>query len=184
MIKQAKYLSNIAVGERFIYEKEIYLKINHLCFIDASNTVTVNLDTNTIVILNNDTKVLVYENAEITKATEIQEKYDILFSMSNPESPFETLPQYAIDRDVFSQIFSDACEALYDVTNFEWDDFKAWYYSDEWYILHKDSGTLINWYKHCGRTNTCNKVLTIEQYKEFAEMFMNELNAYKEYHHI
>lgn len=28
---------------------------------------------------------------------------------------------------------------------------------DEFYIIHFHSGTIINWYKHLGRTNTCNK---------------------------
>ena len=28
---------------------------------------------------------------------------------------------------------------------------------DEFYIIHFRSGIIINWYKHLGRTNTCNK---------------------------
>ena len=39
---------------------------------------------------------------------------------------------------------------------------------DEFYILHRDSGILINWYKHAGRTNTCNKPdFTLDDFREF-----------------
>ena len=88
-----------------------------------------------------------------------------------------TLKQYAIDRDLFIEIFSPVYEMLWDVYPYEGADFKFWMCDDEIYLLHKDSGTLINWYKHLGRTNTCNKDLSIEEYKEFVRMLYEELTG-------
>ena len=104
-----------------------------------------------------------------------KERYDIIFRSANPESPFETLPQYALDRDDFEKIYGNISEALMNESWYETSDFKGWYNDDEWYILHKPSGTLINWYKHCGRTNTCNKVLTIKQHEQFAKMILEDM---------
>lgn len=87
----------------------------------------------------------------------------------------ETLKQYAIDRDLFIEIFREIEDYIWDVYPYEGDDFKFWGYDDEWYLLHKDSGTLVNWYKHLGRTNTCNKNLSVEEYKTFVKMFIDEL---------
>lgn len=76
----------------------------------------------------------------------------------------QEIPQYSFDRDdfvdAFKKIFSNdeifelevACQErklLY--------DFLLYYAYDEFYIIHLSSGTIINWYKHLGRTNTCNK---------------------------
>lgn len=85
------------------------------------------------------------------------------------------LNQYAIDRDLFIEIFREIEDYIWDDPDYEGDDFKFWGYDDEWYLLHKDSGTLVNWYKNLGRTNTCNKKLTIEEYKMFVKMFIEEL---------
>ena len=75
------------------------------------------------------------------------------------------LPQYHFDRDLFVDTFSKvftldeicglemACQAHASSSEFL-------LYYDEWeefYIIHLKSGTIINWYKHLGRTNTCNK---------------------------
>lgn len=89
-------------------------------------------------------------------------------------NPFEDLEQYPIERIIFANMFNHIAEILYESS-----DFKAWYYEDEWYILHKPSGTLINWYKHCGRINTCNKTLSVAQYQEFANMFLEDINDNK-----
>lgn len=73
------------------------------------------------------------------------------------------LPQYHFDRDEFCDIFHEVftSDEIYDIevlcqstTNL--DDFVLLYNEDEFYILHRDSGIMINWYKHLGRTNTCN----------------------------
>jgi len=90
----------------------------------------------------------------------------------------DTLKQYAIDREVFTRIFLriyklDMDDYLY---NYEGHSFKAWKYDDEFYILHKDSGTLVNWYKHLGRTNTCNKNLSLVEYLQFVTMFLDEID--------
>ncbi len=99
---------------------------------------------------------------------------------------FDELDQYAIERDLFSDIFDTidmyACNGH---LPFEGPNFRFWCHEDEVYILHKLSGTLVNWYKigHTGRTNTCNKNLSESQYRLFAEMLISELKAYgvKEY---
>lgn len=89
----------------------------------------------------------------------------------------KTLPQYAIDRELFTSIFSSIIPIMYDIfPDYEGHDFKAWRsYDDECYILHKPSGTLVNWYKHLGRTNTCNKNLSIDEYTQFVNMFIEEV---------
>ena len=43
---------------------------------------------------------------------------------------------------------------------------------DEFYIIHFPSGTIVNWYKHVGRTNTCNKNLTLDDLREFKKMLL------------
>lgn len=73
----------------------------------------------------------------------------------------KTLPQYHFDRDdftkVFQQVFKDhvidvevACQEHKST-----DSFLLYYKEDDFYILHFESGVLINWYKHIGRCNTC-----------------------------
>ena len=76
----------------------------------------------------------------------------------------KTLPQYHFERDkfveAFKKIFSDEeIEKVLDlcINKTYLDDFLLTHYEDEFYIIHLDSGTIINWYKHLGRTNTCNK---------------------------
>lgn len=47
----------------------------------------------------------------------------------------------------------------------------------EFYIIHLDSGMMVNWYKHLGRTNTCSQSnRTIEDYYEFFKLFKEELD--------
>lgn len=76
----------------------------------------------------------------------------------------QELPQYHFDRDkfvnAFKRIFS--VDEIYEVEvacqeHRCLDGFHLYYADDEYYIIHLDSGTIINWYKHLGRTNTCNK---------------------------
>lgn len=76
----------------------------------------------------------------------------------------ETLSQYHFDRselvEVFDEVFASDQYIDIDVACSgccQSDEFALFRYGDEFYILHKDSGVLINWYKHLGRTNTCNK---------------------------
>lgn len=76
----------------------------------------------------------------------------------------QELPQYHFDRDEFVESFKKvfstdeifelevACQEHRSLL-----DFHLYYAEDEFYIIHLQSGTIINWYKHLGRTNTCNK---------------------------
>lgn len=76
----------------------------------------------------------------------------------------ETLPQYHFDRnefvDAFYKVFTN--DEIIDLdcdcsTRRVTDEFILDRCDDEFYIIHRNSGTMINWYKHLGRTNTCNK---------------------------
>lgn len=107
----------------------------------------------------------------------MEELFDTLINKFGTRNNLKTLPQYALDRDVFCEIFGPIYEILIDVYPYEGYAFKFWYNNDEWYILHKQSGTLINWYKHLGRTNTCNKDLSLDEYKEFVRMLYEELTG-------
>ena len=88
------------------------------------------------------------------------------------------MKQYPIERDVFCEIFGKIYDDFYDAFyNTTTESFKVWRYDDEFYILHLESGTIINWYKHLGRCNTCNKDLSIEEYKKLANDLYNELEG-------
>ena len=95
----------------------------------------------------------------------------VYYETKNPL--FQDLPQYHFDR-------SDMCEIL-DVDFMWWfwdhleertDEFLLTRSDDEFYIIHFTSGTIINWYKHMGRTNTCNKNLTLDDLREFKKMLL------------
>ena len=84
------------------------------------------------------------------------------------------MEQYHIERDLLCKIVDE--EFNYDtlmdlfcygaIKNTE--NFTAFRVGDEFYILHRDSGMMINWYKHLGRTNTCSQEhRTAEDYREF-----------------
>lgn len=87
----------------------------------------------------------------------------------------ETLPQYHFTREDFVRVMLDVftTEEWIDLevecgANMHIDEFTLMRFEDEFYILHRDSGTLINWYKHAGRTNTCNKPdFTLDDFREF-----------------
>ena len=87
----------------------------------------------------------------------------------------ETLPQYHFDRDDFCSVLFDVftVEEYIDIDvecgcNTHLDNFTLMRVDDEFYILHRDSGIIINWYKHAGRTNTCNKPdFTLDDFREF-----------------
>mgnify|MGYP007064904547 CR=1 FL=1 len=56
------------------------------------------------------------------------------------------------------------------------DNFLLYRWEDEFYIIHRDSGTIINWYKHLGRTNTCNKEgFTLADLKELLLLLKEDL---------
>lgn len=99
------------------------------------------------------------------------------------------LPQYHIDRDDFNKVIAATIgyEKLYDAFSYagefaQDDEFAWWHYSDEFYVLHKNSGMLVNWYKHTGRTNTCSQNnRTLEDYYEFFTRFSEELDYWFKY---
>ena len=82
------------------------------------------------------------------------------------EGVLQELPQYHFDRDefvsTFKQVFTN--DEIFDleimcVKHTTLNEFLLFYHVDweEFYIIHLPSGTIINWYKHLGRTNTCNR---------------------------
>lgn len=95
----------------------------------------------------------------------------------------ETLPQYHFDRDdfckVFREVFTD--DEIIDIDVMcgypqNTDNFLLYRWEDEFYIIHRDSGTIINWYKHLGRTNTCNKeAFTLADLKELLLLLKEDL---------
>ena len=86
-----------------------------------------------------------------------------------------TLPQYHFNRNDFCRVMFDVftMKEYIDIDvecgcNTHLDEFTLMRFEDEFYILHRDSGILINWYKHAGRTNTCNKPdFTLDDFREF-----------------
>lgn len=100
-----------------------------------------------------------------------EEGYPIYYETKNPL--FKELPHYHFDR-------ADMCD-IFDVDFMNWfwehletksDEFLITRNDDEFYIVHFKSGTIINWYKHMGRTNTCNKNLTLDDLREFKKMLL------------
>lgn len=96
----------------------------------------------------------------------------------------EDLHQYHFERCEISKIFEELFPCDSEV--WDWDcvymcnfkdtsSFHAFRDDGEFYILHKPSGTMINWYKHIGRTNTCNKDLSLDELKLFLLLLRKEL---------
>lgn len=92
------------------------------------------------------------------------------------------LKQYYFDRDAFTKIFTDvfgdrvedvmvACQGGKSTYSF-----LLYYDEGEYYIIHLESGTIINWYKHIGRTNTCNDdTFTLVDLRDFLTLLCDEL---------
>lgn len=111
-------------------------------------------------------------------------------SLNETQTTFEYLKQYYWDRDIF-------CETIQSVMNyntlldafcygeFNQGQYFAWFKDeDEFYIIHKTSGVIINWYKHLGRTNTCNRDgITLDNLREFFELFKEDLLDWAESNH-
>lgn len=105
-----------------------------------------------------------------------------VLSMSNY---LETLPQYHFERDDFVNTFYEVFTeeemlSIEDMFNYPkiTDEFMLCRNSDEFYIIHFNSGTIINWYKHLGRTNTCNKKeFSLEDLKEMLTLLKEDLEG-------
>jgi hypothetical protein len=84
-------------------------------------------------------------------------------------------------KNTVLEIIPDLEDILYDngckiVT----DDFVGFKKDDEIYFIHLPSGIIINYYKHLGRTNTCNRSdLTLEDFKEFLKLLDKDLQIYR-----
>ena len=106
------------------------------------------------------------------------------FGVKHRYHSLECNHQYHFTRDEMVKIF----EEIFPLKSQEWDWDCVWYCDfrdtnsfhvfkdgDEYYILHKPSGTMINWYKHVGRCNTCNKDLSLDELKLFLLLLRKEL---------
>lgn len=96
------------------------------------------------------------------------------------------LPQYHIDRDVLCKIVEetvgyDRLIDSFDSAAFTGENFTWFRKDDEFYIVHMDSGMMINWYKHLGRTNTCSQSgRTVNDYYTFFKLFKDELDYWED----
>lgn len=97
----------------------------------------------------------------------------------------KTLPQYHFERDDFVNTFYEVFteEEMFNIEDmFNYpkttDEFMLCRNYDEFYIIHFNSGTIINWYKHLGRTNTCNKEgFSLEDLKEMLTLLKEDLEG-------
>lgn len=95
----------------------------------------------------------------------------------------ETLPQYHFERNDFTKVMFEVFtnDEFVDIdvtcgTNEHLDEFSLFRWEDEFYILHRNSGVMINWYKHAGRTNTCNKPdFTLDDFRCFLKKLREDL---------
>ena len=90
------------------------------------------------------------------------------------------LDQYYFDRTEFTNTvidaFPDYCDTVEPDLPVTTDSFHAWRNEDEFFIAHANSGTIISYYKHLGRCNTCNREdFSLEDLKDFFEAFKEEL---------
>lgn len=100
----------------------------------------------------------------------------------------ENMSQYYLDRDLFCAIVRNTIgiDRLYDAFTYgiAISGSFAWFiHDDEYYIINLDSGMIINWYKHIGRTNTCSQEgRTVGDYYKFFLSFKKELDYYEKHH--
>lgn len=107
------------------------------------------------------------------------------YQLDKNENHLSPLPQYHIDRDKLCEIVKETVgyDRLMDAFchgTVVCDEFAWFSNSDEYYIIHLESGMMVNWYKHLGRTNTCSqKDRTIDDYYEFFRLFKEELDYFE-----
>lgn len=96
----------------------------------------------------------------------------------------DKLPQYHFERkefvDAFKEIFTtDEILGIEELCQHDSSlrDFHLFYTTlEEYYIIHIPSNVVINWYKHLGRTNTCNKEdFDLDDLKAFLKLLKNNL---------
>lgn len=93
----------------------------------------------------------------------------------------EEMKQYYLEREdfvsLFEQVFGNYGIDIEQIVVDGWtgERFHLFWEDDEYYILDMQTGMMLNWYKHLGRTNTCNQIRTIEEIKEFLELLKEDL---------
>lgn len=113
------------------------------------------------------TNYWVYYRDGISTSREYVQAINVVSPEDEPcaKSPFLlNLPQYHFERSMFVEAFNEALGSdMYEkaedlcIETRMTPSFLLTNDGDERYIIHLPSGTIINWYKHTGRTNTCNK---------------------------
>lgn len=114
----------------------------------------------------------------------VEIRLDDKFGVKHQYRNLERNRSYHFVRDEMEKIFEEVFPS--DSQVWDWDEvrncdfrdtnsFHTFRDFDEYYILHKPSGTMINWYKHIGRTNTCNKDLSLDELKLFLLLLRKEL---------
>ena len=86
--------------------------------------------------------------------------------------------EYYFDRDDMCSVFD--CKFmnwLYDRVNCESYDFAIQQRGDDFYIIHYPSLTIINWYKHMGRCNACNKDLSLDDLRQFKKLLIEDFEC-------
>ena len=88
--------------------------------------------------------------------------------------------QYYFKRDLFCEYFNKYAPSFYDYmwemgSQFITDNFLMFRIDDEFYLLHIDTGIILNWYKHLGRTNTCNRDIDTNVFKELLELLESDI---------
>ena len=128
-----------------------------------------------------------YEDTQLNRyELGIRLEFNSRYTVKQELRQLNDLPQYHFIRDEMTKIF----EEVFPLDSEEWDWDPVWMCefgdtssfhcfkdadTEEYYILHKYSGTMINWYKHMGRTNTCNKNLSLDELKLFLLLLRKEL---------
>lgn len=136
-----------------------------------------------------EVKITFITRAELEHFIKLLKNFDNLSDLENfalntdDVNKLKSLPDYHFDRD-------DFCKILYEVFSInEWfeiesniqgslytDEFHLFYDQDTFYILHKESGVCISYYKHIGRCNTCNRSdFTLNDFKVFLKLLRNDL---------
>lgn len=150
-------------------EKGEFIENGHICEILSNDNVKQ-------ITVSYDSSIDYFEN-------KLNDQYKDL-KVKHKFRNLEDLHQYHFERCEISKIFEELFPCDSEV--WDWDcvymcdfrdtcSFHAFRDYDEFYILHKPSGTMINWYKHIGRTNTCNKDLSLEELKLFLLLLKKEL---------
>ena len=100
----------------------------------------------------------------------------------------EELPQYHFDRDDFCKIFYEifTSDQIFNLEEecqsggVHFDYFTLFYHENTFYILHRDSGIMISYYKHLGRINTCNRQdFTLDDFRIFLIALKEDLLSYE-----